>query len=58
MLGLTRSSILHTGTCQSAYFVVQMEQQAYVNQLALDGKVARYCDDPAKAIKEIKEALR
>jgi len=38
-------------------FVVQMERQAYVDQLALDGKIARYCDDPAQAIKDLVHAL-
>lgn len=38
-------------------FVVQMERQAYVDQLALDGKIARYCDDPSRAVRELLEAL-
>ena len=38
-------------------FVVQMERQAYVDQLALDGKIARYYDDPAQAIKDLTQAL-
>jgi Putative ATP-dependent DNA helicase recG C-terminal len=38
-------------------FVIQMERQAYVEQLALDGKIARYCDDPAQAIKDLIQAL-
>jgi tetratricopeptide (TPR) repeat protein/transcriptional regulator with XRE-family HTH domain len=38
-------------------FVVQMERQAYVEPLALDGRIARYCDDPAQAIRALVEAL-
>jgi hypothetical protein len=38
-------------------FVVQMERQAYLEQLSLGGKIARYCDDPAQAIQELLEAL-
>ena len=38
-------------------FVVQMERQAYVSQLALDGKIARYCDDPSQAIKDLLQAV-
>ncbi len=38
-------------------FPVQMERQAFLGQLALDGKVARYCDDPAQAIRELLESL-
>lgn len=37
--------------------VVQMERQAYLEQLSLGGKVACYCDDPAQAIQELLEAL-
>lgn len=38
-------------------FVVQMERQAYVGLLALDGRTARYCDDPKQAIDELLESL-
>ena len=38
-------------------FVVQMEKQAFVKQLAMDGKVARYCDDPARAVDDLLGAL-
>ena len=38
-------------------FVVQMQKQAFVKQLALDGKIARYCDDPAQALTDLLEAL-
>ena len=38
-------------------FVVQMEKQAFVKQLALDGKIARYCDDPAQALNDLMDAL-
>jgi predicted HTH transcriptional regulator len=38
-------------------FVVQMEKQAFVKQLALDGKVARYCDDPGQAVVDLLNAL-
>jgi predicted HTH transcriptional regulator/tetratricopeptide (TPR) repeat protein len=34
-----------------------MERQAYVESLALGGKIARYCDDPAQAIDELLRAL-
>jgi tetratricopeptide (TPR) repeat protein/transcriptional regulator with XRE-family HTH domain len=34
-----------------------MERQAYVEPLALGGKIARYCDDPAQAIDELVRAL-
>jgi hypothetical protein len=36
----------HSGG-RTQVFVVQMERQAYVEQLAMRAKVARYCDDPA-----------
>ena len=38
-------------------FAVQMERQAYVTHLALDGKVARYWDDSIQATRELVEAL-
>lgn len=38
-------------------FVVQMEQQAYVEQLALKTKVARYWEDPQRAIRDLLAAL-
>ncbi|MGW1680910.1 tetratricopeptide repeat protein [Saccharopolyspora sp. NPDC002376] len=38
-------------------FVVQMERQAYVEQLAIQTKVARYCDDPATGLRELRDAL-
>jgi GTPase SAR1 family protein/transcriptional regulator with XRE-family HTH domain/nucleotide-binding universal stress UspA family protein len=41
----------------SRVFMIQMEREAYVEQLSLGGKVARYCDDPAQAIRELLEAL-
>lgn len=45
------------GSVPPRVYVVQMERQAYVDQLALDGKIARYCDDPARASRELIEAL-
>lgn len=39
-------------------FVVQMEKQAYVDHLALKAKVAKYCDDPAGALRELLDALK
>jgi hypothetical protein len=39
-------------------FVVQMEKQAYVEQLALKAKVAQYCDNPAQALRDLLEALK
>ena len=38
-------------------FVVKMEKQAYVDDLAMRAKVARYCDDPSKALDELLHAL-
>lgn len=38
-------------------FVVQMEEQAYVEQLALHAKVARFWEDPARAVRDLLEAL-
>ncbi|MEV6233708.1 ATP-binding protein, partial [Saccharopolyspora shandongensis] len=38
-------------------FVVQMERQAYVDQLAIRTKVARFCDDPAAGLRELHDAL-
>ncbi|MEV8437509.1 tetratricopeptide repeat protein [Actinosynnema sp. NPDC051121] len=38
-------------------FVVQMERQAYVEHLALRRKVARYCDDPTAAVRDLLTAL-
>jgi hypothetical protein len=38
-------------------FVMQMERQAYTDQLALDGKVIRYYEDPSRAIRELLEVL-
>lgn len=34
-------------------FVVKMERQAFVDQLALDGKVADYCNNPVQAIHDL-----
>ena len=34
-----------------------MEKQAWVKQLAMDGKVARYCDDPKRALDDLIDAL-
>jgi len=45
------------GRVPTRVFVVQMERQAYVEPLALGGKIARYCDDPAQAIDELVRAL-
>ncbi|MFE6918274.1 FxSxx-COOH system tetratricopeptide repeat protein [Streptomyces rubiginosohelvolus] len=39
-------------------FVVQMEADAYVGQLAVNTVVARYCDDPARAIADLEAALQ
>ncbi|CAM3422301.1 tetratricopeptide repeat protein [Kibdelosporangium persicum] len=38
-------------------FVVQMEDQAYVEQLAVKTKVARYCADPVTGVRELLDAL-
>ena len=38
-------------------FVVQMERQAYLRQLAPGVKIARYCDDPSSAMQELLAAL-
>ena len=38
-------------------FVVQMEKQAYVDHLALKARVAKYCDNPAEALRELLDAL-
>jgi hypothetical protein len=38
-------------------FVVQMEAHAYVDQLALKTRVARYYADPSKALRELLDAL-
>src|SRR6266487_3997282 len=38
-------------------FVVLMEKHAFLDQLALTTKVARYCDDPVKAVHELLDAL-
>ncbi|MCE7003959.1 tetratricopeptide repeat protein [Kibdelosporangium philippinense] len=38
-------------------FVVQMDEQAYVEQLAVKTKVARYDADPATGIRELVDAL-
>ncbi|MFE5558793.1 tetratricopeptide repeat protein [Streptomyces sp. NPDC056544] len=42
----------------SCVFVVQMEADAYVGQLAVNTVVARYCDDPAKALADLEAALQ
>src|SRR5689334_3707063 len=39
-------------------FVIQMEEDAYVEHLALRAKVARYYQDPRRGIRELLEALR
>ncbi|MGA5037398.1 FxSxx-COOH system tetratricopeptide repeat protein [Streptomyces capoamus] len=39
-------------------FVVLMEAEAYVGQLAVDTVVARYCDDPIKAMADLVGALQ
>lgn len=41
----------------SRVFVVLMEQQAYVDHLALDGKAARFCDDPLRGVNDLIAAL-
>ncbi|MFC6094705.1 tetratricopeptide repeat protein [Saccharothrix lopnurensis] len=46
----------HSGG-RTQVFVVQMESQAFVEQLALRAKVARYCDDPAAAVRDLLTAL-
>jgi hypothetical protein len=38
-------------------FVVQMKADAYVDQLALGTTVARYCDDPAQAVRDLIDGL-
>ncbi|HEX2743931.1 MAG TPA: tetratricopeptide repeat protein [Streptosporangiaceae bacterium] len=38
-------------------FVVKMERQAFVDQLALDGKIADYCNDPVQAIHDLVDAM-
>ena len=38
-------------------FVVQMERHAYIEQLAVKTKVARFCDDPATAVRDLVAAL-
>ena len=39
-------------------FALQMEERAYLQQLSLDGRVAAYWQDPAKAINELLDALQ
>lgn len=39
-------------------FALQMEKNAYLQPLSLDGRVARYWQDPGKAIDELLAALR
>ncbi|MEV0584271.1 ATP-binding protein, partial [Nonomuraea sp. NPDC050310] len=41
----------------SRVFVVQMEKQAYVEQLAVRAKVARYHEDPAAGLRDLLQAL-
>ncbi len=43
---------------QVRIFAVQMEQRAYMQQLSLDGKVALYWQDPAKATQELIASLK
>lgn len=50
--------IVNSGHKTSSVFVVQMESEAYVDQVALQTKVARYCDNPAGAIKDLLDALK
>ena len=38
-------------------FVVLMDKNAYVDQLAVRTKVARYCDDPSRAVQELLDSL-
>ena len=38
-------------------FVVKMERQAFVSQLALDSKVADYCNNPSQAIHDLLESI-
>ncbi|MEU7923203.1 tetratricopeptide repeat protein [Micromonospora zamorensis] len=46
----------HASTTSRVY-VVQIEEQAYVQHLSLDTKVARYDQDPQRAVAELVEAL-
>ena len=39
-------------------FAVQMEQEAFLDPLALDTKIARYYEDKEKAVKDLIRALR
>ena len=39
-------------------FVVLMDKDAYVGQLSVQTKVARYCDDPRQAIQELLDTLQ
>ncbi|MFF2951285.1 tetratricopeptide repeat protein [Kitasatospora sp. NPDC057965] len=42
----------------SRVFVVQMDAEAYVDQLAIGTVTARYCDDPVKAMADLLAALQ
>lgn len=44
-------------TTNGRVYVVQMDEQAYVRNLSLDTKVARYDQDPQRAVAELVEAL-
>ncbi len=50
--------IVSAGRKTSSVFVVQMEHDAYVDQLAVQTKVAKFCDSPASAIKDLLDALK
>ncbi|MEV0192349.1 tetratricopeptide repeat protein [Kitasatospora purpeofusca] len=42
----------------SRVFVIQMEAEAYLDQLAVGTVTARYCDDPVKAMSDLLAALQ
>ncbi|WP_181387087.1 HEAT repeat domain-containing protein [Streptomyces sp. Act143] len=42
---------------EARIFALQMEKNAYLDFLTLDGRIARYWQDPARAMNELMEAL-
>ncbi|KUO00267.1 hypothetical protein AQJ84_09140 [Streptomyces resistomycificus] len=55
LVNILVSAARHHG--ESRIFALQMEKKAYLDPLALDGKIALYWQDPAKAVAELVKAL-
>lgn len=49
--------IVSSGRVNGRVFVVLMEKQAFIDHLAMNTKVARYCDDPAQGIDDLLAAV-